>query len=188
MNFQNLKIAIRRITLNFRLTLLIFVGLVIGLTSSLVIYVKVNHELSFDAFHSQSKNTFRVVRVTSGLEYLGGGFEYRTGVYFPFPAELKKSIPDFKHVASMFYMNGQKILLPSKESAKEKSFTFDNGVVFTEPSYFEIFDFGKTGIQWLKGEGKQVLDKPFTAVITKEAAGKLFLDQDPMGQEMIILG
>ena len=188
MNFQNLKIAIRRIIQNFRLTLLIFVGLVIGLTSCLVIYVKINNELSFDAYHTQSKNTFRIVRVTSGLDYLAGGFEYRTGIYFPFPAELKKSIPDFKNVASMFYMNGQKILLPSKESAKEKTFTFDDGVVFTESSFFEIFDFGKTGVQWLKGEGKQVLDKPFTAVITKEAAGKLFLDQDPMGQEMVIFG
>ena len=188
MNFQNLKIAIRRIAQNFRLTLLIFVGLVIGLTSSLVIYVKVNHELSFDAFHTQSKNTFRVVRVTSGLDYLGGGFEYRAGIYFPFPGEFKKSIPEMRSVTSLFYAGGQKIGIPSKGNAEGKVFSMDDGVVFAESSFFDVFDFGKTRIKWLKGEGKQTLDRPFTAIITKETANKLFLDQEPIGQVMDVFG
>ncbi len=185
---QNLKIASRRIAQNYKLNLLIFIGLVIGLTSCLVIYIKVNHELSFDSYHTQSKNIFRVVRVTSGLEYLSGGFEYRTGVYFPFPGEIKKSIPGLKGVVSMFYLSGQKIGIPTGGSTKDKIFSLDDGVVFTEPSFFEIFDFGGKGLSWLKGEGKQTLEKPFTAVITKEIAGRFFPGQEPIGQEMAIFG
>jgi putative ABC transport system permease protein len=188
MILQNLKIAFRRIVQNYKLNLLIFIGLVIGLTSCLVIYIKVNHELSFDSYHTQSKNIFRIVRVTSGLEYQGGGLEYRTGVYFPFPAEIKKSIPGLKGVVSMFYVNGQKISIPSKDNTKDKIFTVDEGVVFTEPSFFDVFDFGRKGLTWLKGEGKQVLEKPFTAVITKEIAGRFFPGQDPIGQEIALFG
>ncbi len=188
MILQNLKIAFRRITQNYKLNLLIFIGLVIGLTSCLVIYIKVNHELSFDSYHTQSKNTFRIVRVTSGLEYLGGGFEYRTGVYFPYPGEIKKSIPGLKGVVSMMYMYGQKIGIPTGGSTKDKIFSLEDGVVFTDPSFFDVFDFGGKGLSWLKGEGKQVLEKPFTAVITKDIAGRLFPGQEPIGQEMAIMG
>ena len=187
MNGQNLKIAIRRITRNFKSNLLIFAGLVIGLTSCLVIYTKINYELSFDKYHTQSKNIFRVVRVTSGLEYTNGGLEYRTGVHFPLPALLKKTIPELRDVVAMYYLNGQKIIIPATDSKVEKSFVLDDGIVLTEPAFFNVFDFGKPGIKWLRGEGNQVLDKPFTAVITEKIAHKLFADQDPIGQDILLL-
>src|SRR5674476_18237 len=188
MNGQYFKIAIRRITRNYKSNLLIFASLVIGLTSCLVLYTKVNYELSFDNYHTQSKNTYRVVRVTSGLEYTNGGLEYRTGVHFPLPDAFKKSVPELRDVVAMFYLYGQKINIPAKDSTVEKSFTIDDGIVMTEPSFFNVFDFGKTGIKWLRGEGKQVLDKPFTAVITEKTAQKLFAGEDPVGRELITIG
>jgi hypothetical protein len=188
MSGHNLKIATRRITRNYKSNLLIFAGLVIGLTSCLVIYTKINYELSFDNSHTQSKNIYRVVRVTSGLEYTNGGLEYRTGVHFPLPAAFKKSVPELRDVVSMFYLYGQKINIPTKDSTVEKSFVIDDGIVFTEPSFFNVFDFGKSGLKWIRGEGKQVLDKPFTAVLTRETAQKLFTDEDPVGRDLIIFG
>src|SRR5450759_5138126 len=188
MNGQYLKVATRRISRNYKSNLLIFVGLVIGLTSCLVIYTKINYELSFDSSHTQSKNIYRVVRVTSGLEYTNGGLEYRTGVHFPLPAVFKKSVPELREVVAMFYLYGQKINIPTRDSTVEKSFVLNDGIVMTEPSFFNVFDFGKPGIKWLRGEGKQVLDKPFTAVITEKTAHKLFADEDPVGRDLIIFG
>jgi putative ABC transport system permease protein len=188
MNGQYVKIAIRRITRNYKSNFLIFAGLVIGLTSCLVLYTKVNYELSFDNYHTQSKNTYRVVRVTSGLEYANGGLEYRTGVHFPLPEAFKRSIPELRDVVAMFYLYGQKINILTKDSTLEKSFTLDDGVVMTEPSFFNVFDFGKIGLKWVRGEGKQVLDKPFTAVITEKTAQKLFAGEDPVGRDLIIIG
>jgi ABC-type antimicrobial peptide transport system permease subunit len=188
MNGQYVKIAIRRITRNYKSNFLIFAGLVIGLTSCLVLYTKVNYELNFDNYHTQSKNTYRVVRVTSGLEYANGGLEYRTGVHFPLPEAFKRSIPELRDVVAMFYLYGQKINILTKDSTLEKSFTLDDGVVMTEPSFFNVFDFGKIGLKWVRGEGKQVLDKPFTAVITEKTAQKLFAGEDPVGRDLIIIG
>ncbi len=188
MSGQYLKIAIRRISRNYKSNLLIFASLVIGLTSCLVIYAKINYELSFDSSHTQSRNIYRIVRVTSGLEYTNGGLEYRTGVHFPLPAALKKSVPELRDVVSMFYLYGQKINIPTSDSTVEKSFTLNDGIVFTEPSFFNVFDFGKNGLKWLRGEGKQVLDKPFTAVITEEASQILFAGEDPVGRDIIIFG
>jgi putative ABC transport system permease protein len=188
MNGQYFKIAIRRITRNYKSNLLIFASLVIGLTSCLVIYTKINYELSFDSSHTQSRNIYRIVRVTSGLEYTTGGLEYRTGVHFPLPEAFKKSVPELREVVSMLYVNGQKINIPANDSAIEKSFLLDDGIVFTEPSFFNVFDFGKSGLKWVRGVGKQVLDKPFTAVITEGTAQKLFAGKDPVGRDIIIFG
>jgi len=146
MDGQYLKIAIRRITHNYKSNLLIFAGLVIGLTSCLVIYTKINYELSFDNYHTQSKNIYRVVRVTSGLEYTNGGLEYRTGVHFPLPALLKKSVPELRDVVSMFYLFGQKINIPTKDSTVEKSFVLEDGIVMTEPSFLMFLIMEKKGL------------------------------------------
>jgi putative ABC transport system permease protein len=183
-----LKVAIRRISRNLKSNLLIFIGLTIGLTSCFVIYTKINYELSFDKTHSQNRNIFRVVRVTSGLEYTTGGLEYRTGVFSAFPEEIKKNIPDLQNVVTMFYVYGQKIKVPTQESTAEKSFVLDDGIVFTEPSFFEVFDFGNAGIKWLKGQGRKVLEQPFTAVITKETSHRLFSDDDALGRDIILFG
>jgi putative ABC transport system permease protein len=188
MKGQNFKVAIRRITRNYKSNLLIFSGLVIGLTSCLIIYTKITYELSFDKAHTQSRDIYRVVRVTSGLDYTTGGLEYRTGVYVGLPGEIKKSIPELQNIVSMMYMYGRKVTIPSNEGAPEKSFDFNDGVVFTEPSFFDVFDFGEGNTKWLNGEGKQVLSKPFTAVITQETSHRLFSDQDPVGKDIYVLG
>lgn len=188
MNGQYLKVALRRIFRNYRLTLIIFAGLVIGLTSCLVIYTKIKYELSFDSSHSRSKNIYRVVRVTSGLEYTNGGLEYRTGVHFPFPGEIKKGIPELQEVVPMFYLRGQKIEVAGQDTTNRKTFDFDDGLVLTDPSFFKVFDYGEKGITWLSGQGRQVLDKPFTAVITRETAQRFFSDQDPIGRDIFMFG
>ena len=188
MNGQYFKIAIRRISRNYKSNLLIFTGLVVGLTSCLVIYTKINYELSFDSFHTQSKNIYRVVRVTSGLEYTNGGLEYRTGIHFPFPGEIKKGIPEVKEVAPMFYLRNQKIEIAGQDTTNKKTFDLKDGLVLTDPSFFKVFDFGEKGLKWLKGPGPQVLNKPFTAIITRETAGRFFLDQDPIGKDIFMFG
>ena len=188
MNRQCFKIAIRRIIRNYKSNLLIFIGLILGFISCLIIYTKITYELSFDSSHSQSKNIYRVVRVTSGLEYTSGGLEYRTGVYYGLPGEIKRSVPELQNVVSMFYLYGQKIIIPARDTIRERSFNLDDGIVFTEPSFFEIFDFGSNGINWLNGEGKQVLDRPFTAIITEEISHRLFSDQDPVGRDIFLFG
>src|SRR5690606_8529178 len=102
--------------------------------------------------------------------------------------EIKESVPEIRNVVSMFYLYGQKLIIPARDTIREKSFNLDDGVVFTEPSFFEIFDFGGSGIKWLNGEGKQVLDRPFTAVITEEISQRLFSDQDPVGRDIFLFG
>lgn len=188
MNRNYFKVALRRISRNYKSTLIIFCGLVIGLSSCMILYTKISYELSFDRSHTQRKNIYRVVRVTSGLEYTSGGLEYRTGVHFPYPAEIRKNIPELKNVTAMFYLYGQKILLPAADSLSEKSFDFDDGIVFTEPSFFEIFDYGREGSEWIAGEGKKVLDRPYTAVLTEGTAQRLFLNKNAIGRIIDVFG
>ncbi|HLN19998.1 MAG TPA: ABC transporter permease [Bacteroidales bacterium] len=185
MNIQNFKIAFRRISANLKSNLMIFTGLVLGFTSCFVIYTKISYEMSFDRSHTQFRNIYRVVRVTSGLEYTNGGLEYRTGVHFPFPAEIKKSIPEISNVVSMLYASGQKVSVPRAEGEKPAEFILENGVVFTEPSFFDVFDYGHE-LKWISGRGSEVLNEPFTAVVTESIAELLYPGEDPSGKDISV--
>jgi hypothetical protein len=183
MIIQNLKIAIRRISGNLRSNLMIFAGLILGFTSCFVIFTKIDYEMSFDRSHTHFKDIYRVVRVTSGLEYTNGGLEYRTGVYFPLPGEIKKSIPGISNVVSMLYVGGQKVSVPPKEGDKPAEFNLENGIVFTEPSFFDVFDYGRK-ISGIKN--KEALNEPFSVIITKSIAELLYPGEDPSGKEISI--
>lgn len=184
MNIQHFKIAIRRISGNSKSNLMIFAGLVLGFTSCFVIFTKINYEMSFDRSHTRFRNIYRIVRVTSGLEYTNGGLEYRTGVHFPFPQEIKKSIPEIENVVSMLYVSGQKVSVPQSEGDKPAEFNLDNGIVFTEPSFFDVFDYGKK-IRWISGK-VEILNELHSAVITQSIADLLYPGEDPSGKDISV--
>ncbi|HEX2920055.1 MAG TPA: ABC transporter permease [Bacteroidales bacterium] len=186
MNLQNFKIALRRISGNLKSNLMIFTGLVLGFTSCFVIYTKIDYEMSFDRSHTRFKDIYRVVRVTSGLEYTNGGLEYRTGVHFPLPAEYKRSIPEIENIVSMLYVYGQKVSVPSSQGEKPTVFNLEDGIVFTEPSFFDVFDYGK-GVKWISGQGKDALDEPFSIIVTKSIADLLYPGEDASGKEISAL-
>lgn len=185
MNNQVLKFVLRRISKKGKLTFLIFIGLVIGLTTSMVAYLKVNYELSFDRNHTQADNTYRICRINA--DYLGGESEYRAGTYFPLPELAKKNIPEINNIVKLFYRNGGEIQVSSKED-QEKKIKVDNGIVFTESSFFDIFDFGKGERRWINNQGDEVLSSPFTAVLTQKTAKKFFGNKNPIGQSIVYEG
>ena len=62
-------------------------GLVVGIASALVIFSFVRYETSFDTFHSNRENIYRVIRV-SGKDAM----EYRSGVSYPVRTAMKSEI------------------------------------------------------------------------------------------------
>ena len=54
--------SMRNIVKNRKTTIINILGLVVSLTCVLVIYHKIDYELSFDRFHSEYENTYRIVR------------------------------------------------------------------------------------------------------------------------------
>ena len=78
--------------------------------------------------------------------------------------------------AVRFYKNDEKTPV-----ANQQNQFYEKGVLFTEASVFQIFDFPLS-----KGDPRTALQEPYSIVLTEEMARKYFDEQDPMGQTLSV--
>lgn len=171
------KMASRSLLAHKDTSIINILGLVIGIASAIVILTIVHYEYSFDKFHTDSGNIYRVVRV-SGEDMS----EFRTGVSYPVPAALREEIPALKDLVATFYLGDATIDIPSASGGEVKKYHEDWGCAMVEPSFFSIFDFKDTGFKWIAGNPKNALVEPFSIVLTKTIAHKYFGHENVLGR------
>jgi putative ABC transport system permease protein len=182
-------LAVRNLFKNRTTSIINILGFSLGIACCLIIYFKVTYELSFDRYHSNSANTFRVVRQTKGLGLnLGPGeWEYREGVYGALPDEIKKGIPEVKEITSLMFLNDELVKVPNNKAPNGiELFKIKDGAAFAEPSFFRIFDFNGTGFKWIDGSPEISLTEPNSIVLTQKEAEKLFHGQNPIGKTITL--
>ena len=156
--------AYRSLFRNKAYTIINVVGLAVSIASCLLLFYVVEYELSFDAFH---RNREQIYRITNEVNY-PEGMDYGEGIPAPLPDAVRVDFPQLKQVATIFSIPGSQIDIVN--AAKENKFREKVGVFFAEPQFFNIFDFG-----WLHGS-PDALVEPNTAVLTQETAEKYFGD------------
>ena len=89
-----LKVAWRNLVKNKVFSFINILGLTIGITVCMMIFLFIMNEFSFDKFHKQEKNIYRVMRgydaSKARVPYLSG--PYATALLNDFPAEIKKAV------------------------------------------------------------------------------------------------
>ncbi len=170
--FKNyLKIAIRNIIRQKGYIFINVLGLSIGIACSILIFLFINYELSFDKYHEKSDRIYRV--------YIDGkiaGQEIQ-GAYTssPLASTLKSSFPEVEDACRMEKWNETVVRY------KESNF-IEEAFLMADSSFFNIFSF-----PLLQGNPKNALAKPYTVVISESAANKIFSNTDPVG-ELIRIG
>lgn len=166
-----LTVAFRNFLKHKSFTFLNVVGLSIGLMASLLILQYVKYERSYDTFHSNAKNIYRVQY--NGYQNGELRFECAAAVPAVGPA-LKDNFSEVKRYTRLFPVSG----VMAYESPDRGVVSFlEEKMQFTDSSVFEIFDF-----KLIKGEKENVLAGPDKTVISQRAARKYFGDQDPIGK------
>jgi len=173
---------------NYKSTLINIFGLVVSLTCCLVIYSKIYYEMSFDKFHTDAENTFRVIRQTKGLG-LGleaGEYEYRNAVYGAFPGTIKKEIPELVNVVPVYPQWNLLVEIPGEENTNDTQlFKIENKrAVLTDSTYFDVFDFRNKGFRWIYGSPSTSLSEPFSVVLSQQLATKFFGSENPVGKTL----
>ena len=136
-------------------------GLAVGIAASLLIFLVVGFETSYENFNSKRDHIYRVVSVFSTQD----GSSYSAGTPFPVGPALRLDFPQIKEIANTFRRGGQQITI-EKDGQQKK---FQSDVYYIEPEFFRMFDF-----EWLSGDPKASLSQPANAVLTKEIAEKYF--------------
>jgi putative ABC transport system permease protein len=163
------KTAYRNLWRNKNYTTINIAGLACGIAVCLVIFIIVQFELSFDKFHAKKDRIYRVLTEYHHAD--ATEIFYGAGVPRPMPTGLRTAFPQLEKVAAIYSEGNDQLLVLNDNGQPIKKFKEEKGVFFTEPSFFEIFDFS-----WLAGNSATALKDPNSVVLTKEIAEKYFGD------------
>jgi putative ABC transport system permease protein len=145
-------------------------GLAIGLTSFLFITLYVIHELSYDRFHKNYENIYRLKVVGR----MAGGELDQAVTAAPMAKAMMNDYPEVILTTRVTRLGAWLIRFGDKRFNED-------GVLFADSTFFGVFDF-----KLLKGDPKTALELPKSIILSEEYAKKYFADQDPMGQQMIV--
>ncbi len=165
--FRNyFKTAIRNLSRNKNYALINVLGLAVGTAASLLIFLVIQFETSFDNFHKKKDSIYRVATEFHNQD----GIDYTAGVSFPVAPQLRIDFPQLEEVACIFRMGDGQITIQKDATNQQKKLHEDN-IFYAEPEFFKMFDFG-----WLAGNAKTSLTETNSVVLTQEVAEKYFGD------------
>lgn len=164
------KQALRSLLKNKLFTFINLTGLIIGITSFLLIMLYVQYELSYDKFYKDADNIYRIY-----MDYLKGD-QYEPGdaqVYSASGSVIKKEIPEVIDFVRLYRL--EKVTFKYNNVAHEIA----NGHL-VDSTYFNVFN-----TTLVRGNYKSVLSEPNTIVLTRKTAELIFGNDDPVGKTLI---
>jgi len=166
-----IKIAWRNVKKHKGYSFLNIFGLAVGMACCILILLWVQDELSFDNFHENRDNIYRVVRQVQA-ENMTNYYVYMPN---PMGPAVKTNFPEVKSVTRY-----SKVAWPVMTRGK----LFSNiDMCLADTTFFDIFTFTA-----VKGNLDDVLHDPSSIVITEDMARKCFGNEDPLGKMITGLG
>jgi len=155
--------SFRRYPLYFGLNL---AGLAIGMAAALLIMLFIQHERSYDSFHSGADRIYRVVQKANTT--------YTSAMLAP------SLLNDFIDVESSLRISERWFKVRVRS---EQLINTEHRFFFADSTFFSVM-----GYPLMRGEAGSVLTAPFTVVLTESTARKYFGDEDPIGRTLNIKG
>ncbi len=166
------KIALRRLLGQRVYTLINLIGLVTGVTSTILILHFVKYERSFDSFHSRFDNIYRV-RLERVSE-TGETVDFASTAP-PVGLRIRDQFPEADVVARLLRYKGTL-------SFDDLSY-YEEKIFFAEPQFLTMFDF-----KVLSGNPVRDLGEQGKLFLTSDMARKYFGSTDPVGKNLRLDG
>ena len=163
--FKNyLIVAFRNLLRNKILSAINVLGLAIGISASLVIFLIVQYSYSFDRFIPDSDRIYRIVSDYSEQ----GNDGYQRGTQAPLIDAVKKEMTGVDLIAAFRYYNPEKQTVQRNGENKPEKFPAQRKIIFADASYFEMLPY-----KWLAGSATSALQDP-GKVVLDETRAKLY--------------
>jgi putative ABC transport system permease protein len=170
--FSNyLKVALRNLLRHKASSLINVVGLSIGISASLVVYLIVQYEFSFDRFHRDGD---RVYRIVTKIDFPGGTGR-NSGVPMPLAKGVKETVSGVAEATHFLTANNTNVTVPETGKRGLSTFKQQQDIIYADNDYFKFFDY-----HWLAGSPASALAEPFQVVLTQSRAKLYFPDVAPV--------
>lgn len=166
------KIVFRNILRRPAYSVITFIGFTLAIAASLIIYLWVYNEKSYDRFHPDYQRIYRVLT----LSKQGNDIIKSPGCYRPVAKTMKMDYPQVEDAAYISYDSEDSPLYAESESEKIEA----RGCCISE-NFFRIF----AGFRFIEGNPENAFDKPGNVVLSENIAKKIFHDQPALGKTLI---
>lgn len=131
---------------------------------TIFILLWVRDELSYDRFHKQADNTYRIVASLPELDI------HAAVTPAPLAAAIQQEIPEIKSALRLSYRNSDLLQVEDRMFEEKKIF-------FADSNFFKVFTYS-----FIEGDMETALQLPEGIVITKEMAKKYFGNESALGK------
>jgi putative ABC transport system permease protein len=157
--------AFRNFQRNKSFSLINIVGLAIGISASLIIFLIVRYDFSFEKFQPGRERIYRI----GGVYEYEGNITYNSGSPIPLANSVGSEISEIEVASFCQTRIGQRISVQRPGKQKPTVFKKDNKVIYADKNYFSIIPY-----EWINGSPQTALEQPYQAVLTKSKAEVLF--------------
>ncbi|MEZ5018645.1 MAG: ABC transporter permease [Bacteroidales bacterium] len=159
-------VTFRNISRHKAYTFINITGLAIGLAASLLILLWVQDELSYDRFHEKGDLIYRVEQDQS---YSGQMYHVYVTPH-PSGPVWKENIPEITDQARVNR-------LPRVLFRRDDKVFFESSLIASDSGLFRMFTF-----PLVLGDPENLLNSPYSIVLTEKLAKKYFGDENPLGK------
>lgn len=160
-----LLVALRNLGRQFSYSLINVSGLAIGIACSLVMFLFVYNEWSYDRHFENGDRIYKI-----GISF------YNMGEFAVGPEVMGDVLPKEFEGVEAFTRIKQQMELPIQSGET----TFNERVFYTDSSFFKVFSY-----KFVEGDARTALSAPASIVMTESAARKYFNGADPMGKTVL---
>ena len=172
--FRNyLKVTFRNLLRHKLYAFINIFGLAVGFAACLLIFLFVDYEQNFDAFHSKKDQVYRLNEVQTWE----GIIPQKVALsMYPMGPTLQADFPEVEAYTHVITRNQVPLM------HKDKKIYIDQ-IYLVDSSFFDLFDF-----ELVYGDPGVVLQERFSIVITEETALRYFDHTDVLGERMELIG
>src|SRR5215218_7397855 len=163
------KIAWRNLWKHKVFSAINILGLSTGLACCILMFLFIQHELSYDRFNKEAKNIYRITSDMQGPK----GNNTLAVTPAPWAPLMKKDFPEVKEYVRL--LKDEKVLI----GQPGEQHYYETGLLYADSTLFDVFSIGLKN-----GDIRHALDKPNSIVLTAETAKKYFGRTDPIGKTL----
>jgi len=175
MSFSHFRMILRIMIQNRRSTLINFLGLILGLTSFVVVFSWIRTEYSLDRFHANKKQLFQLV-----IQFPNGILDPNTP--YALAPEMKSTFPEIANYSRLVRLetqiNSSFDFFPDDPSNDP---VYETKVALVDTGFFNMFSF-----EAVHGTGHHSMERPGGVLLSKNLAEKYFKDIDPVGRQILM--
>jgi len=163
--------AFRNIKRQKLYSLIIILGLAVGMTGFALFALTAGVKLRADKFHRDADKIYTVVQVT-----LAENKDERHSAFLPAPllSSLQPEFPEIEEAVRI--LPAQRLIF-----RKDRDSFYENGALFVDPNFLEFFTFNL-----VTGNPQTALSNPYSMVISEAVAIKYFGNDDPVGKVLTL--